>query len=132
MRGSEGAELYDAIQKAVDGARGEGAQYVILLAHLGNSEKSRPYTYADVIEHTSGIDAVLDGHSHDMDSVSVKNAIGKPVLRQACGTKLECIGWLRISAVDGGIETGLSTGQGSSGVRMCRILGRWLTIWATT
>lgn len=100
---------YAAVQKAVDDAQAEGAQYVVLLAHLGNSAKSRPYTYADVIGHTRGIDAVLDGHSHDTDKVAVKNAEGREVPRQACGTKLEGIGWLRIAAVDGSVETGLYT-----------------------
>lgn len=109
MRGGDGAEVYAAVQKAVDDARAEGAQYVVLLAHLGNSGKSRPYTYADVIEHTCGIDAILDGHSHDTDKVAVKNAEGKEVPRQACGTKLEGVGWLRIAAGDGSVETGLYT-----------------------
>ena len=109
MRDSDGATLYDAVHGAADDARAQGADYVILLAHLGNSGKSRPYTYADVIEHTRGIDAVLDGHSHDADAVAMKNREGRVVLRQACGTKLEGIGWLRISAADGGIETGLYT-----------------------
>ena len=64
MPGDDGAELYGAVQKAVDDARGDGADYVILLAHLGNQSENKPYTYADVIEHTNGIDAVLDGHSN--------------------------------------------------------------------
>jgi len=109
MRSEDGAEAYAAVQKAADDARAEGAKYVILLAHLGNSGKSRPYTYADVIGHTRGIDAVLDGHSHDTDKVAVKNAEGRAVPRQACGTKLEGIGWLRIAAADGSVETGLYT-----------------------
>ena len=109
MRSEDGAEAYAAVQKAADDARAEGAKYVILLAHLGNSGKSRPYTYADVIGHTRGIDAVLDGHSHDTDKVAVKNAEGRAVPRQACGTKLEGIGWLRIAAADGSVETWLYT-----------------------
>ena len=113
MQGDDGAELYAAVQRSVDAARAEGAQYVILLAHLGNSGAVQPYTYADVIEHTSGIDAVLDGHSHDTDKVAMKNAEGETVLRQACGTKLEGIGWLRIAAADGGIDTGLHTWNNS-------------------
>lgn len=37
----------------------------------------------------------------------MKNKAGKAVVRQACGTKLACVGWLRISAADGGVDTGL-------------------------
>ena len=108
-QGSDGSEFYAAVQQAVDGARNEGADYVFLVAHLGNEASCRPYTYADVIEHTTGLDAVLDGHSHDTDKVVMKDAAGEEVIRQACGTKLAAIGWLRISAADGSIDTGLYT-----------------------
>ena len=107
MQGNDGVDLYAAIQTAVDNARAEGADYVILLAHLGNAGISRPYTYADVIEHTRGIDAVLDGHSHDTDKVVMKNMDGEEVVRQACGTKMQGVGWARISAADGSLDTGL-------------------------
>ena len=102
-----GTEFYAAIQSAADSARAEGADYVIIMGHLGNSAASAPYTYADAVANTYGIDAVLDGHSHDTDKVVMKNKNGEAVVRQACGTKLECVGWLRISASDGKIDTGL-------------------------
>ena len=108
-QGNNGADFYAAVQKAADDARAEGASYVILLAHLGNEASASPYTYADVIGNTVGIDAVLDGHSHDTDKVVMKNRDGETVIRQACGTKLACIGWLRISAADGKVDTGLYT-----------------------
>ena len=104
-----GAKLCADIQAAVDDARGEGADYVFLMAHLGNTGTSQPYTYADVVEHVAGLDAVLDGHSHDTDKVVMKDASGREVVRQACGTKMACIGWLRISAKDGSVDTGLYT-----------------------
>ena len=108
-QGGDGSAFYAAVQKAVDDARAEGAQYVFLLAHLGNEASSRPYTYADVIEHTNGIDAMLDGHSHDTEKAEVKNKDGKMVLRQACGTKMEAVGYLTVSAADGSLRTGLFT-----------------------
>lgn len=107
-QGNDGADFYAAVQKAADDARAEGADHVVLIAHLGNEAACRPYTYADVIEHTRGIDAVLDGHSHDTEKVVMKNADGVDVVRQACGTKMACIGWLRIAA-DGSVDTGLYT-----------------------
>ena len=106
-QGGDGSDFYASVQDAVNDARSEGAQYVFLMAHLGNEAASSPYTYADVIEHTSGIDAILDGHSHDTEKVVMKNEEGIDVIRQACGTKLEGIGWLRISAADGSVDTGL-------------------------
>ena len=35
--GSDGQELYNQVQSAVDEARGQGAQYVILVGHLGRN-----------------------------------------------------------------------------------------------
>ena len=108
-QGGDGSEFYSAVQRAVNDARAEGASYVFLVAHLGNEASCQPFTYADVIEHTAGIDAILDGHSHDTDKVVMKNEAGENVIRQACGTKMAGIGWLRISAKDGSVDTGLYT-----------------------
>lgn len=109
LQDGKGQKLYDAVQKAVDDARAEGADYVIAMAHLGNEEKNRPYTYADVIANTSGIDVFLDGHSHDLEHISVKNKDGEEIVRQAPGSKLEGIGYVHIYAEDGTTETGLFT-----------------------
>ncbi len=106
MQDETGEALYGAVQKAVDDARAEGAKYVIAMAHLGNEAESVPWTYADVIENTSGIDILLDGHSHDTDQVVVKNKDGEDVYRSACGTKLAGIGWAKIG-MDGSLSTGL-------------------------
>lgn len=109
LQDDTGESVYNAVQKAADDARAEGAQYVIVMAHLGNEAESIPWTYANVIENTTGIDAFLDGHSHDRDKVVMLNKDGEEVVRQACGTKMEGIGWLRISAADGTVDTGLYT-----------------------
>ena len=103
-----GEGVYNAVQKAVDDARAEGAEYVIVMGHMGDEELARPWTYADVIEHTRGIDVFLDGHSHDTEQVVAKNRDGEDVIRSACGTKLACIGWCRITT-DGKISSGLYT-----------------------
>ena len=101
-----GEGVYNAVQKAVDDARAEGAEYVIVLGHVGNEEECRPWTYADIIENTNGIDAFLDGHSHDTDQVTMKNKDGEDVIRSACGTKLSCVGYCRIAG-DGKITAGV-------------------------
>ena len=103
-----GEGVYGAVQAAADAARAEGAEYVVVMAHLGNEANCMPWTYADVISHTAGIDVLLDGHSHDTDQVVMKNAEGKDVPRSACGTRLEAVGWCRIGA-DGSVTTGLYT-----------------------
>ena len=110
-----GEGVYNAVQSAVDAARAEGADYVVVMGHMGNEEECRPWTYADVIEHTNGIDVFLDGHSHDTEQVVMKNKDGDEVLRSACGTKLSCIGWCRI-AQDGKITTGLYTWNNDASV----------------
>lgn len=102
-----GEKLYAAVQKAVDDARAEGAQFVIAMAHLGNESECKPYTYADVIANTSGINAMLDGHSHDTAHVKMRNKDGKTVLRQGCGTKLQGIGYLKIASGNGAMDTGV-------------------------
>ena len=103
-----GDGLYTAVQTAVDNARAEGAEFVIALAHLGNQAECSPWTYADVISHTNGIDVLFDGHSHDTDQVVMKNKDGQEVIRCATGTKLVNIGWCRIDA-QGEITSGLYT-----------------------
>ena len=106
LQDETGEGVYNAVQSAVDNARKEGAEYVIVLGHLGNEEQCRPWTYADVISHTNGIDAFLDGHSHDTDQVIMKNKDGKEVPRSACGTKMQHIGWCKIPA-EGEVTTGI-------------------------
>ena len=103
-----GEGVYNAVQSAVDDARAEGADYVVVLGHMGNEEECHPWTYSDVISNVSGIDVFLDGHSHDTDQVVMKDKDGKEVIRAACGTKLACIGWCRIDT-EGKITTGLYT-----------------------
>ena len=102
-----GEGLYNAVQKAVDDARAEGATFVVALAHLGNEDECRPFTYADVIANTTGINALLDGHSHDTYHVEMRNKARETVLRQGCGTKMEGIGYLKIAAKDGAMEAGV-------------------------
>ena len=106
LQDESGEAVYNAVQEAADDAREEGAEYVIVLGHMGNAEVYRPWTYADVISHTNGIDAFLDGHSHDTDQVIMKNKDGKEIPRSACGTEMQSIGWCRIP-VEGEVTAGI-------------------------
>ncbi len=103
-----GEAVYAAVQKAVDDARAEGAQYVILMGHLGDEEECTPWKYSDVLGNTTGIDVMLDGHSHDTNQVVMKNKDGQDVIRSACGTKMENIGAVTITT-DGKISAELYT-----------------------
>lgn len=106
-QGENGKELYDQVQTTVDAARKAGADYVVALAHLGEDAQSSPWMSTEVIAHTTGIDVVLDGHSHTVEpSKTVKNAAGEDVLLSQTGTKGESVGKLVI-APDGTMTTEL-------------------------
>ena len=107
MQDASGEALYAAVQGAVDAARAEGADLVYVMGHMGMGESYRPYSYADVLENTNGINVFLDGHSHDTEQVEMKNKDGETVVRSACGTKLNCIGYSHISAEKEVVETGI-------------------------
>ena len=112
MQDDTGEKLYAAVQSAVDAARKEGAKYVIAMAHLGIETDCQPWTSSDVIVNTSGIDVVLDGHSHStIVGDMVKNKEGKEVILTSTGTKLANIGCLTISA-DGKLSTALINDDG--------------------
>ena len=100
-QGDDGKKLYSAVQAAADAARAEGADFVVLLSHLGIENECVPYTSGDVIVNTTGIDAVLDAHSHSViEGEWVKNAAGEEVLLTSTGTKHANLGAL-ILAGDG-------------------------------
>lgn len=107
MQDETGEALYEAVQKAVDAARADGADYVYIMGHMGLEAEFAPWTYADVIAHTNGIDVFLDGHSHDSEQVVMKNKDGEDVVRTACGTKLASIGYSHISAEEGIVDTNI-------------------------
>ena len=98
-QGEDGANLYAAVQKAVDAARAEGAEIVIVMSHLGTDGSSVPYTSSDLIVNTTGINVVLDGHSHSVWEMElVQNAAGEDVILSSTGTKLNNVGSLVIEA----------------------------------
>ena len=112
--GETGEKFYATIQSAVDAARAEGADYVFLMAHLGIEADAAPYTSSELITNTTGIDVVLDGHSHSViESETVKNANGENVLLTSTGTKLANVGCLTIGE-DGGLTTQLINAQNVS------------------
>ena len=105
--GGSGEELYAQVQETVDECREKGADYVIVLAHLGDDETSAPFRSTDLIAGTTGIDAVLDGHSHSVIPCDVvNNKDGEKVLLSSTGTGLTNIGQLVITA-DGNLIAGL-------------------------
>lgn len=108
--GTDGKELYAAVQKAIDEAKAAGADYVIGLAHLGVDESSKPWTSKEVIANVSGLNALIDGHSHTtLEEELVKDKDGKEVVLTQTGSYLKNLGQMTITA-DGKISTKLISG----------------------
>jgi 2',3'-cyclic-nucleotide 2'-phosphodiesterase (5'-nucleotidase family) len=90
--------FYEKAQHQIDQARKEGADYVVVLSHLGDSDRGEHPSSVSLIARTTGIDAVLDGHDHHVLSDSiVHNLAGKPVLLASTGLKFQNIGLLTLS-----------------------------------
>ena len=87
-------ELYTTIQGEIDKLRNEGANYVILLTHVGMNVEE--YTSNDILSNLNGVDAVLDGHTHKVYNTTSKDKENKDIHIAQTGTKLANIGQLII------------------------------------
>ena len=104
--GEDGKKLYDAVQWAINKAK-LLADVVIGLGHLGVDPSSSPWTSEEVIAHTSGFDAFIDGHSHTvMENKQVQDASGRAVTLTQTGSYFANVGEMTIAA-DGTITTKL-------------------------
>ena len=103
-----GEKLIDSIQKAVNDARADGADYVIVVGHLGEYDNiTERWSSPFIAARTKGIDAFIDGHSHEVTpELHVTNADSKDVIITQSGTKLNYVGKLTITA-DGKLKSEL-------------------------
>ena len=89
---NEGQDLYDQVQRTVDKVRSK-VDWVIVISHLGIEQKSQPYTSVELIEHTNGIDGLIDAHSHTVNyGTPVLNKDGDQVATASTGKDLQYIG----------------------------------------
>ena len=102
-------EFYQNAQYFIDEARRNGADYVIALSHLGDSEKSGLHPNSiGLITNTIGLDAVIDGHDHHViEERFINNREGKSVLLTSSGTNFHYVGQLTINT-DGTIQSSLT------------------------
>ncbi len=108
-------DFYINAQHFIDEARSKGADYVIALSHLGDSQKGIHPNSTGLIANTSGLDAVIDGHDHHVIEESfINDKEGKPVLLTSSGTNFQYIGKLTIDT-NGGIRSAL-VNTSSSGI----------------
>ena len=90
--------FYQLIQQAVDEARKAGADYVVLLSHVGETTQSMGFNSHLLVNHTRGIDVVLDGHSHNIfENAKAKNLDGKEITVTQTGTQFANVGKLVIT-----------------------------------
>jgi len=100
--GEDGAELYAAVQAAIDAV---DADIIIGLGHLGDDPSSRPWTSEELLENVTGLDAFIDGHSHSTVSGTDVNG----TLRTQTGEYFGNIGMMIIDGETGEIYTDLVT-----------------------
>ncbi len=103
-----GEALYSVVQAAVDEARNTGnADYVVLLAHLGQKGSAERWRSDTLVANTEGIDVVLDGHSHEMYVQTKLNKLGQNVIIAQTGTKFASFGRVEIDPTSGMATTSL-------------------------
>ena len=125
LGGEDGQKLYSAVQKAVDKARCL-ADVVIGLGHLGVDPSSSPWTSEEVIAHTTGFDAFIDGHSHTvMENKQVADASGRLVTLTQTGSYFANVGEMTI-APDGTISTRLVSTYDQEDVAVAAEQAAWV------
>lgn len=98
-----GDALVAAVQEAVNEARTAGADYVVLLAHLGQTGQTEIWCSDALVSRCHGVDVVIDGHSHE-EYVQVKqDADGKDVIITQTGTQFTSVGQVVINPTAGTI-----------------------------
>ena len=96
-----GDALVGSVQAAVDGARNNAAaDYVVLLAHLGQSWSPTIWRSDTIVSKTSGIDAVLDGHTHQLYAQAVANKDGQEVPVVQAGSKFAAFSRIEIDLAE--------------------------------
>lgn len=126
LGGTDGKKLYSAVQASIDKAK-LLADYVIGLGHLGVDASSSPWTSREVIEHTSGFDAFIDGHSHTvMECEWVKDLSGKAVALTQTGSYFSNVGEMTIKA-DGSIATQLVSAYDGMDSAVADIQSAWVS-----
>lgn len=89
--------LAACVQNAVDSARADGAEYVIAVGHLGIDGVTPEWTSKAIAAATTGIDAIIDGHDHQVYEDSFVNKNGAKVVHAETGYSFRNIGQLTLT-----------------------------------
>ena len=106
----KGLTIWQNAQAQVDALKAAGADVVVCLAHLGVDASSEPYRSYDLYSKVTGIDFIIDGHSH---TVMEKGDKGEPI--QSTGTKFANIGVIVIDNATKKIEANYLVATGETG-----------------
>lgn len=99
--------LIQLVQRTVNEVRETGADYVVLLSHLGDRSTKEAMTSHELVAETYGIDVVLDGHSHShVPCDTLVNKSGRHVIISQTGSLFKNVGKLLIDT-NGNITTEL-------------------------
>lgn len=92
-------DVIDRVQQAVNAAREQKRiDHVVVLSHLGDDTKG--INSIKLIQQTTGIDVVLDGHSHHVINSKLTNLNGDTVILASTGSNFQYVGCLHINEGD--------------------------------
>ena len=99
-----GDRLAGALQRSIDDVRENGADLVILLAHLGSDMRDASiYSSNAIVRKLTGVDMVIDGHTHEVYNTTIPDKEGNLIPVAQAGDKLNYIGQLTVYK-DGRLE----------------------------
>ena len=108
---SDPEQLYDAVQKAVDDAAADGADYVIVVGNLGTDPADSPCTTVEVIANITGLVAWLDcGSGAVLEGNTIQDKDDLPVTLCAPGSSFRYVGYLRVDLNTGAVKAELISG----------------------
>ena len=99
-----GKDMFDIAQSEVNALKAEGCDYIVCLGHLGIDDESVGNRSIDLLPNVTGIDVLIDGHSHSTLEKVEKAAPQYAGVLTSTGTKLANIGVVTITP-DGKITT---------------------------
>ena len=91
--------MVKAVQAEADKLKADGTDVIVVLSHLGVDSESEPNRSTDLWAGLTGVDFIIDGHSH---SVMEKGDNNEPI--QSTGTAFENVGVIVIDNATKKIE----------------------------
>ena len=106
LSAGKGQELFETVQKYINELNNiEHVDYVIIVSHFGyGGDTINEYTSKGLLENLSGVNAIIDEHTHLVYNSTWKDKDGKDVYISQTGTRLANVGKITIKK-DGNITS---------------------------